>query len=152
VSESKTAKRTSPAAQIALAKKAAKLKADKGQKTGIPPAIITAKQRHLFRAALVAQAIADRKNAEANGHPPRAPPSVLLLSKTDVVGITGVTYVTIWKWMCAGTFPRSRVVGGKAMWAVTTSRRGSTRCRCRRSRATNRRKLQPPEKTAGAAE
>jgi predicted DNA-binding transcriptional regulator AlpA len=117
VSESKTAKHASPAAQIALAKKAAALKAtNKGQKPGTPAAIITAKQRHLFRAALVAEAIADRKDAEANGHPPRAPPSVLLLSKTDIVGITGVTYPTIWKWMNAGTFPRSRVVGGKAMW------------------------------------
>lgn len=36
--------------------------------------------------------------------------------KPEVLDRTGVTYVTIWHWMRAGTFPRSREVGGKTAW------------------------------------
>jgi predicted DNA-binding transcriptional regulator AlpA len=46
-----------------------------------------------------------------------APPSnVRLLSKLEILERTGVTYVTIWKMMRAGTFPRSRMLGGKSCW------------------------------------
>jgi predicted DNA-binding transcriptional regulator AlpA len=45
-----------------------------------------------------------------------APGTVRLLSKHDVVAIAGVTYPTVWTWMREGTFPRSRIVGGKSMW------------------------------------
>jgi predicted DNA-binding transcriptional regulator AlpA len=38
------------------------------------------------------------------------------MSKAEVLAITGVTFPTIWSWMRNGTFPRSRVVGGKSMW------------------------------------
>jgi predicted DNA-binding transcriptional regulator AlpA len=38
------------------------------------------------------------------------------MSKAEVVSRVKVTYVTIWNWMRAGTFPRSRKVGGKVMW------------------------------------
>jgi predicted DNA-binding transcriptional regulator AlpA len=41
---------------------------------------------------------------------------VRLLDKRDIRSITHVTFPTIWAWMRAGTFPRSRVVGGKSMW------------------------------------
>lgn len=27
-----------------------------------------------------------------------------------------MTFTTIWSWMRAGAFPRSRIVGGKSMW------------------------------------
>jgi predicted DNA-binding transcriptional regulator AlpA len=112
VSESKKA-----AAQVALAKKAARAaKAASRHKGGTPSTIIERKQQHLASAALVAGAITDRKEAEAHSHASRAPPGVRLLSKADVRAITNVTYVTIWKWMLAGIFPRSRIVGGKAMW------------------------------------
>ena len=30
-----------------------------------------------------------------------------------------VSFPTIWAWMRAGTFPRSRIVGGKSMWLST---------------------------------
>jgi len=49
-------------------------------------------------------------------HGARALPAVRLLSKNEVLAITSVTFPTIWSWMRAGTFPRSRVVGGKSMW------------------------------------
>ena len=52
---------------------------------------------------------------------PAAPPEVVrpevrLLSKPEVMDRVGVTYPTIWSWMRAGTFPRSRVLGGKTAW------------------------------------
>jgi predicted DNA-binding transcriptional regulator AlpA len=43
-------------------------------------------------------------------------PPVNLLTKPDVLAITKVTFPTIWVWMRAGKFPRSRIVGGKSMW------------------------------------
>lgn len=40
-----------------------------------------------------------------------------MLPKPEVLLIAGgVSYVTLWSWMRAGAFPRSRVVGGKSMW------------------------------------
>jgi predicted DNA-binding transcriptional regulator AlpA len=42
-----------------------------------------------------------------------------LLSKAEVLAITGVTFPTVWTWMRNGTFPRSRIVGGKSMWFST---------------------------------
>jgi predicted DNA-binding transcriptional regulator AlpA len=38
------------------------------------------------------------------------------VSKAEVLKLVPVTYVTVWNWMRAGTFPRSRKVGGKSMW------------------------------------
>jgi predicted DNA-binding transcriptional regulator AlpA len=55
------------------------------------------------------------KATAPKAHPPRAP-LVHLLDKAEVCAITNVTFPTIWSWMRAGTFPRSRVVGGKSMW------------------------------------
>src|SRR5262249_57427106 len=49
----------------------------------------------------------------------RAPPAPLgarLLSKREVLAIVGVSDPALWSMMRAGTFPRSRVVGGKSMW------------------------------------
>jgi predicted DNA-binding transcriptional regulator AlpA len=43
-------------------------------------------------------------------------PTLHLLSKAEVCSIIGVSFPTIWTWMRAGSFPRSRVVGGKSMW------------------------------------
>jgi predicted DNA-binding transcriptional regulator AlpA len=39
-----------------------------------------------------------------------------LLKKSEVLAIAGVTYPSVWTWMRAGTFPRSRIVGGRSMW------------------------------------
>jgi prophage regulatory protein len=39
-----------------------------------------------------------------------------LLKKKQVLKKVGVSYPTIWKWMRDGTFPRSREMGGLAVW------------------------------------
>jgi predicted DNA-binding transcriptional regulator AlpA len=39
-----------------------------------------------------------------------------LLTKQEILAITKKTYPTIWTWMMAGKFPRSRIVGGSSMW------------------------------------
>ena len=46
----------------------------------------------------------------------RARPRPQLLSKREVLERVGLTYVTLWKWMQQGKFPRSREVGGKIAW------------------------------------
>jgi predicted DNA-binding transcriptional regulator AlpA len=45
-----------------------------------------------------------------------SPGVVRLLDRHEVCAITGVTYPSLWTWMRAGTFPRSRIVGGKSKW------------------------------------
>jgi predicted DNA-binding transcriptional regulator AlpA len=42
-----------------------------------------------------------------------------LLSRAEVIAITGVSYPSLWDWMRRGKFPRSREVGGRAMWLAT---------------------------------
>jgi predicted DNA-binding transcriptional regulator AlpA len=44
------------------------------------------------------------------------PTSVRLMSKAEVLAITGVSYPTIWSWMRDQKFPRSRVAGGLVKW------------------------------------
>jgi predicted DNA-binding transcriptional regulator AlpA len=46
-------------------------------------------------------------------------PAVRLMPKREVLAITGCSYPTLWEWMRAGKFPRSRVVCGKSMWIST---------------------------------
>jgi predicted DNA-binding transcriptional regulator AlpA len=48
------------------------------------------------------------------GHIDRPVPR--LISKPEVLDRVGVTFPTLWAWMRAGTFPRSRDLGGKACW------------------------------------
>jgi predicted DNA-binding transcriptional regulator AlpA len=52
-------------------------------------------------------------------HGPRGPPGLRLLTKREILDLTGVSFVTIWTWMRAGKFPRSREVGGRSMWFST---------------------------------
>jgi predicted DNA-binding transcriptional regulator AlpA len=47
---------------------------------------------------------------------PAADQSPRLLKKTEVCALANATFPSIWAWMRAGTFPRSRVVGGRSMW------------------------------------
>ena len=42
--------------------------------------------------------------------------AIRLISKPEVLDRVGVTYPTLWGWMRAGKFPRSRELGGKAAW------------------------------------
>jgi prophage regulatory protein len=44
---------------------------------------------------------------------------VRLLSKPEVMSVTGTSFPTLWQMMRAGTFPRSRIVGGRSMWLST---------------------------------
>ena len=107
-----TTKITAP--QVAVAEKAAALKAE-AEERGAPArhARLAANAAHIDEAALAADL--PRHRHERHVHGARAPP-VRLLDKNDVLEITNVTFPTIWSWMRAGTFPRSRVVGGKSMW------------------------------------
>jgi predicted DNA-binding transcriptional regulator AlpA len=71
----------------------------------------------------VKTARADDLRSAQNTHermpPAGGPPSLVLrlLTKPEVLLIAGgVSYPTLWSWMRAGAFPRSRIVGGKSMW------------------------------------
>ena len=44
---------------------------------------------------------------------------VRLPSKYEVIDRVGVTYVTLWKWMREGKFPRSRELHGKSAWIAS---------------------------------
>jgi predicted DNA-binding transcriptional regulator AlpA len=63
-----------------------------------------------------------RKPAVSPADSARPPPGVRLLDRTEILQITGMTFPTIWEWMRAGKFPRSRVTGGsksKSVWLST---------------------------------
>jgi predicted DNA-binding transcriptional regulator AlpA len=110
-----------PAAQVAFAKKAADAKAAKGKTSLIAP-VIDGNEQELAEEALAATNRPAREHDERSLHAARAPPAPLgarLLSKREVLAIVGVSYPTLWSMMRAGTFPRSRVVGGKSMWLST---------------------------------
>jgi predicted DNA-binding transcriptional regulator AlpA len=108
-----------PAAQVAVAKKAADAKARKGKTSVIAPQLIEANDQVLADAALAAATAPASEHDDRNVHTARAPPAPLgvrLLSKREVLAIANASYPTVWSWMRQGTFPRSRVVGGKSMW------------------------------------
>jgi predicted DNA-binding transcriptional regulator AlpA len=99
-------KPAAPAAQVALAKKAAtaKAKAQAARPPRAPPQT-PAKEKAEAQKARVEAAkarLADR-----------------LLTKPEVCAIANVTYPTLWAWMLAGKFPRSRIVAGRSMWIST---------------------------------
>jgi predicted DNA-binding transcriptional regulator AlpA len=103
-------------AQVAVAKKAAKLKGS--SKPALLAEQIAANQAHIAEAALVDTAL--KNNRHHVPHAARAPPlEVRLLGKPEILAITNLTFPTIWRMMRAGTFPRSRIVGGKSMWLST---------------------------------
>ena len=108
-----SAERQKSAAQITVARKPAALKAA-ANKAKLSTTLIAANEAHITEAALVADTPL-RQHDDHHSHGARAPP-VRLFDKNDILSITHVTFPTIWSWMRAGTFPRSRVVGGKSMW------------------------------------
>jgi predicted DNA-binding transcriptional regulator AlpA len=64
----------------------------------------------------------DRTNVyieKAKGLQAAGVPAVRLLDKPTVMAIAGASFVSIWTWMRAGTFPRSRIVHGRSMWLST---------------------------------
>jgi predicted DNA-binding transcriptional regulator AlpA len=95
----------------ATAKKKATLKAT----TALPPALAAANEAHIIEAGLKPD-VAQHQRARKYTRGARAPPAVRLLDKREICAITGVTFPSIWAWMRIGTFPRSRIVGGKSMW------------------------------------
>jgi predicted DNA-binding transcriptional regulator AlpA len=97
-----------PAPQVAIAKKAAAMKA------------AAAKQPFwLQQATLTAPAQIETSFPEQLGAANRSQGPPRLMSKAEILDHTGVSFPTIWAWMRAGTFPRSRVVGGKSKWLST---------------------------------
>ena len=42
-----------------------------------------------------------------------------LLSRQEIMAVTGLSYPTLWQWMREGKFPSARIVGGKSMWRAT---------------------------------
>lgn len=52
------------------------------------------------------------------GEPALAPlePVSPLIYKHELLDLTGTSYVSIWKWMRAGTFPRGLIIGGRTAW------------------------------------
>jgi predicted DNA-binding transcriptional regulator AlpA len=60
-----------------------------------------------------------QQGRQENPPPPPSPErtrAMPLLTKAEVLAITRCSYPTLWLWMNAGTFPRSRVLGGKSLW------------------------------------
>jgi len=105
-----------PAAQVAPA---GAVKAAKPNTSAIAPQLIKVNDQVLADAALAAASPPAREHHDRNVHAARAPPArlgVRLLSKREVLAIANASYPTVWSWMRQGTFPRSRVVGGKSMW------------------------------------
>jgi predicted DNA-binding transcriptional regulator AlpA len=39
-----------------------------------------------------------------------------LIFRSELIDAVGVSYVTVWSWMRAGTFPRGRDIGGRTAW------------------------------------
>jgi predicted DNA-binding transcriptional regulator AlpA len=107
---------STPTAQAPFAKKAAALKASSSSKAALSPELIAGNEKHRAKAGLAPYQPAHRKHDAERVHGARAPPGVRLLSKSEVLAITHVSFPTIWSWMRAGKFPRSRIVGGKSMW------------------------------------
>jgi predicted DNA-binding transcriptional regulator AlpA len=97
-------------------------KAAKDKTSVIAPDLIDGNEQEVAEEALAAANRPAREHYERRVHAARGPPArlgVRLLSKREILAITNVTFPTIWAWMRAGTFPRSRVVGGKSMWLST---------------------------------
>jgi predicted DNA-binding transcriptional regulator AlpA len=92
---------------------------DKTNTSAVPPVLIEADEQRLADEALAPANPPPCEHDERNAHSARAPPTrlgVRLLPKTEILDITGVSFPTIWAWMRAGRFPRSRVAGGKSVW------------------------------------
>jgi predicted DNA-binding transcriptional regulator AlpA len=135
-------KSKAPALQVSFAGKAAALKAASGEKAGIPAPFAEADAKHRSDAALAPQ-LCDEQHTSKHVHDARGPPSQRscavpasyvrkaaalkaanlpcqrLLTKPEVMAITGTSYPTIWDWMRKGKFPRARIVGGKSMWLLS---------------------------------
>jgi predicted DNA-binding transcriptional regulator AlpA len=87
----------------------------------LPPELIAADQKHRRKAGLAPDDPKRRNRDREHTHAARAPPPLVerLLNKYEVMTMTSLSYPTLWAWMRAGKFPRSRIVGGKSMWVCS---------------------------------
>ncbi len=116
--KSNTVSRKRLAAQAPFAKLAPELTTAGTSKAAPSSAPITG--QHQAEAALTAGVASCEHQHDSEGaDAPRGPAAARLLSKRQVLGIVSLSYPTIWKMMRSGTFPRSRVVGGKSMWVTS---------------------------------
>jgi predicted DNA-binding transcriptional regulator AlpA len=99
--------------QAAVAKKAAALRVSRASPM-LPAALVAANVQHKAEAGLTTDNGRDQ-HVFKHVHAARTPPAVRLMDKHEITAITGVCYVSLWSWMRAGKFPRSRIVGGKSM-------------------------------------
>jgi predicted DNA-binding transcriptional regulator AlpA len=90
-------------------------------KPALSPELIAANLEHRAEAGLASDNPKHRHHDREHTHGARAPPPLAerLLSKYEVMTITGLSFPTLWAWMRANKFPRSRIVGGKSMWLST---------------------------------
>jgi predicted DNA-binding transcriptional regulator AlpA len=97
-----------------------KPRGESANKPALSAELIAANLEHRAKAALAGEPLHPNHD-RVHTHGARAPPplAVRLLSKYEVMTITGLSYPTLWAWMRAGKFPRSRIVGGKSMWLST---------------------------------
>jgi predicted DNA-binding transcriptional regulator AlpA len=103
--------------QTGASQKALRLKDSKSKPT-LTPELSAENRQHQVTAAL-ADDLGDAQDTHRRVPPARGPPSLPLrmLTKPEVLLIAGgISYPTLWSWMRTGTFPRSRIVGGKSMW------------------------------------
>jgi predicted DNA-binding transcriptional regulator AlpA len=93
---------------------------ESAKKPALPLNLIKANIEHRAKAAL-ADELPRHNHDREHVYGARAPPPLVerLLSKYEVMTITGLSYPTLWQWMRDGRFPRSRIVGGKSMWLST---------------------------------
>jgi predicted DNA-binding transcriptional regulator AlpA len=102
--------KTSPSKQLAAQGSFAK-----ATTSAIAPDLIEANEQELAEAFLPDSNRLACEHYERRDHAVRGP-GAHLLSKREILAITKVSYPTLWSWMRAGTFPRSRVCGGRSMW------------------------------------
>jgi predicted DNA-binding transcriptional regulator AlpA len=100
-----------PAAQVEPARKAAAQKAAADEKREQPPWL-----RNLTRQLppLTDESLPPAPEQNWSAHFSQGPPR--LLDKAQVCVIANASYPSIWAWMRAGRFPRSRICGGRSMW------------------------------------
>ena len=134
-----------PAVTAAARKGAAALKKAEASPSAIAAKLAAAHEASQAKATLLAPAPPAQPEHGEHEHAPRGPPPVQqvdeqaskkaaatarkaaakeaahvrLLDKDEVCAIAGASFPTIWAWMRTGTFPRSRVVGGKSKWLST---------------------------------
>lgn len=102
------------AAQESMAEKAAKTAAANQDKVRPRyPEALAARPRHSHRRAdnAASSRSGDRGDDDGDGEG-----AVRLLSKAEILVLTGLSFPTIWQWMRDGRFPRARVLGGKSCW------------------------------------